>query len=295
MTAKGYGAMEIEQLYDRILTLAQQAEDWPRVFPVLIGVGAFHVVRGKYRTAHEVALQLLQVAERMQEPELLVESHALMGIVEFYRGEFTTARTHLEHGMAQYDPPHHQMHTLHYGQDPWVACCAYLAWTLWSLGYPDQAQARSREAIAYAQQLQHPMSRAFALGLAGILQNTRQDAQAGYDYAEQLITLAIEHGLPYWVAQGMVTRGRALVQTGRATEGLAQIQQAMQARQEKDGLERRPTFFVLAEAYAATGQTEAALRTLADAQTTAQHNGEGFAVAEMYRLKGELTLAGVKD
>ncbi len=290
MTAKGYGAMEIEQLYDRILTLAQQAEDLPRVFPVLIGVGGFHVVRGKYRMAHAVALQLLQVAERTQDLGLLVEVHALVGIVAFYQGEFTTARTHLEHGMALYDPIQHRTHMLHYGQDPWVACCSYLAWTLWTLGYPDQAQVRSREAIAYAQQLQHPMSRAFALGLTGILQNTCRDLQAGYDCAEELIALATEHGLPYWLVQGMVARGRVLVQSGRTTEGLAQIQQTIQARQEKDGSEGRPTLVVLAEAYAATGQVEAGLQALAKAHATAQHNGEGFAQAEVYRLKGELTL-----
>jgi hypothetical protein len=40
---------------------------------------------------------------------------------------------------------------------------------------------------------------------------------------------------------------------------VAEIQQAMHARQEKDGVERRPTFVVLAEAYAATGQVEAGM------------------------------------
>lgn len=290
MTAKGYGAAELKPLYHRILALAHQVEDVPRVFPVLVGVGAFHTVRGKYRTAHEVAIQLLRVAEREHDPGLLVEAHALMGAVAFYLGEFTIARAQLEQGMARYDPVQHQTHTLHYGQDPWVVCCSYLAWTLWTLGYPDQAQARSREALAYAQQLQHPMSLAFALGLAAILQNVCRDPHAGYDRAEELIALATEHGLPYWVAQGAVARGRALVQSGRATEGLAQIQQAIQARQEKDGLEGRPAFVILAEAYAATGQPEAGLQALAEAQATAKRNGEGFWEAEVYRLTGELTL-----
>ena len=290
MTAKGYATTEIEQLYDRILALAQQVEHVPRVFPVLLGVGAFHVVRGKYLMARDVATRLLGIAEQAQDPELLVEAHALMGVMAFYLGEFTTARAQLERGIALYDPTQHQTHMLHYGQDPWVVCCAYLAWTLWTLGYPERAQAQSREAIAYAQQLQHPMSQAFALGLAGILQNNCRDVLAGQARAEELIALATQHGLPYWVAQGTIARGRALVQKGRASEGLVQIQQAMHARQEEDGVERRPTFVVLAEAYAATGQVEAGLQTLAEAHATAQRNGEGFAEAEVYRLIGELTL-----
>jgi predicted ATPase len=287
MTAKGYGTTEVEQIYNRVLTLAQQVEDFPRVFPVLVGVGAFHAVRGKYRTAYEIATQLLRVAEREQDPGLLVEAHALMGFVAFYRGEFTAARAHLEQSMALYDSRVHQAHALHYGQDPWVVCCSYLAWTLWTLGYPDQAQERNREAIAYAQQLQHPMSLAFALGLAAIVQNACRDPQAGSERAEALITLANEHGLPFWVALGSIVRGRALVQGGRAHEGLAQLQQAMQERRTKDGLEGRPSFVIVAEAYAATGEAAAGLQVLAEAQA-AQDDGEHYWEAEVYRLKGEL-------
>ena len=290
MAAKGYGTTEVEQIYDRVLALAQQVEDFPRVFPVLVGVGAFHVVRGKYLTAHEVATQLLRVAESEQDPGLLVEAHAFMGVVAFYRGEFTTASAQLEHSMALYDPQQHQVHAMQYGQDPWVACCSYLAWTLWCLGYPDQAQERSREAITAAQTLHHPMSLAFALGLATILQNVCRDPRAGYDRAEELIALASEHGLPYWVAQGEVARGRALVQSGRAKEGLAQIQQTMQVRRDQDGLGGRPSFVLLAEAYEATGEAEAGLQALAEAQATAKSSGERFSEAEVYRLKGELLL-----
>jgi len=290
ITAKGYGTVEVEQIYDRVHVLARQVGESPRVFPVLVSVAAFHVVRGEYRTAQEIATQLLQVAQRERDPGLLVEAHALMGVVAFYLGDFPAARAQLEHGMALYDPRQHRDHALQYGQDPWVACCSYLAWTLWSLGYPDRAQERSRNAIAYAQELHHPMSLAFALGLAAILQNVCRDPRAGYDRAEELITLASEHGLPYWVAQGAIARARALVQSGRATEGLAQIQQVLQARREKDGLGRRPSFAILAEAYKATGEPEAGLQALAEAQATGKSDGERYLEAEVYRLKGELLL-----
>jgi DNA-binding winged helix-turn-helix (wHTH) protein/predicted ATPase len=290
MATRGYDAAEIEQIYDRVRALAQQVGESPRAFPVLTGVAAFHLVRGKYDTAHEIATQLLQMARCEQEPGLLVEAHALMGIVAFYRGEFIIARTQLEQSMGLYDPQQHRGHVVQYGQDPWVVCCSYLAWTLWTLGYPDQAQARSQEALAYAQELQHPMSCAFALGLAGILQNVCCNPEAGYQRAEELIALASEQGFPYWVAQGMLVRGRALVQSGRATEGLAQIHQIIQARREKDGLGRRSPL-ALAEVYIAAGETEAGFRALTEACTRANSGGERYWEAEVYRLKGELLLS----
>ena len=291
MAAKGYGTTEVEQIYQRVLTLAQQVGDFPRVFPVLIGVGAFHTVRGSYRSAQAIAGQLLQIAEHAQDPGLLIHAHALMGIVAFYRGEFVAARTQLEQSIALYDPQQHQSHAIQYGQDPWVAANAYLAWTLWTLGYPDQAQDCSRAAIAYARQLQHPMSLAFALGLAAILQNTCRDAQAGAERAEELLTLAREHGLPYWVEQGNVARGRALVQSGRAQEGLTQMLQAMQTRRESDGLGERPTFALIAEAYLATGDTAAGLQALAKAQVLGQRDEHRYMEAEVHRLQGALLVA----
>ena len=44
-----------------------------------------------------------------------------------------------------------------------MACLSYAAWTLWHLGYPDQALKRSQEALTLAQELSHPFSLAFAL------------------------------------------------------------------------------------------------------------------------------------
>ena len=47
---------------------------------------------------------------------------------------------------------------------------------------------------------------------------------------------------------------------------------------------------LLAEAYGKAGQTEEGLATLAEALTVVDKSGERFYEAELYRLKGELTL-----
>ena len=47
---------------------------------------------------------------------------------------------------------------------------------------------------------------------------------------------------------------------------------------------------LLAEAYGKTGQTEDGLGTLTEALTVVDKNGERFYEAELYRIKGELTL-----
>ena len=57
----------------------------------------------------------------------------------FWLGELTTARVHLEQGIALYNPRQHHTYTVRYGEDPGVVCLMYAALALWEPGYPDQA------------------------------------------------------------------------------------------------------------------------------------------------------------
>ena len=73
-------------------------------------------------------------------------------------------------------------------------------------------------------------------------------------------------------------------------EGIAQIRQGLEAhRQEKS--QGPYTLAWLAEAYGRAGQVEEGLATLAEALRLVDKNDERFYEAELYRLKGELTLA----
>jgi hypothetical protein len=54
---------------------------------------------------------------------------------------------------------------LRYGIDPGPVCCAYIALPLWTLGYPDQALHKIREALTLAQKLGHP----FTLGYVRLI------------------------------------------------------------------------------------------------------------------------------
>ena len=66
--------------------------------------------------------------------------------------------THLEQGIALYDPQQHSPLVSGACMDPGVTASSYAAWALWYLGYPDQALKRSHEALTLAQELSHPFS-----------------------------------------------------------------------------------------------------------------------------------------
>src|SRR5215831_13977769 len=129
----------------------------------------FHLVRAEFQTARELGEQLLSLAQRVQTPALLLLAHRVLGQTLAFLGEFSSAHVHLEREMTLYDLGQHRAFASLYGQDQGVICRSWAALTLWSLGYPDQALQRSREALTLAQELVHPFSLAYAMCLAGML------------------------------------------------------------------------------------------------------------------------------
>jgi predicted ATPase len=206
-------------------------------------------------------------------------------------GELEPARAQLEQALALYDPGQQHSPAFFYGLEPGVLGLAFVAWDLWLLGYPDQALARSQAALALAQTLSQPPASADALFLAAELHLHRREAQSTRELAQALLALASEHGFPFWLAHGTMLSGWVLAEQGRAAEGIERMQQGLSAHQATGAELWRPHFLaLLADAYGKAGQAEAGLKTLAEALAVVERTEERVYEAELYRLKGELTL-----
>jgi predicted ATPase len=166
MAAKGQGVPEVERAYTRARELCQHVGATPEIFPVLLGLWRFYLVRAEYQTARELAEQCLSLAQRAHAPALLLVAHYALGATVYLLGELAPARIHQEQAIALYDPTQHHPLAFCYGMDLGVWCLSYVAWHLWLLGYPEQALTRSHEAITLAQELSHPHSLASALDYA---------------------------------------------------------------------------------------------------------------------------------
>src|SRR5262249_54296414 len=154
----------------------------------------FYLVRGEPQTSHELSEQLMHLAESVQDRYLLSLVHYMLGTILYYLGELISARPHLEQAIALYDPQKQKhLHSLGTA-DPRVNYLSYAAWTLWLLGYPDQALQRSQEAVALAEGLSHPFSLAWALGSAAEVHLFRREGQVARKRAEAVIILSTEQG-----------------------------------------------------------------------------------------------------
>jgi predicted ATPase len=230
--------------------------------------------------------QLLSLAQRLQDPDLLLEAHHALWTTLSSGGELVAARTHLEQGMQLYDPQRHHTHAaLYSGHDPGVCGRMEAAPSLWFLGYPDQAVASMQAALTLAQQLAHPLSLAHALYWAAVLHHLRREAPLTQARAEAVMTIATEQELPGPLARAMPLRGWALAASGHGEEGITQLQKGLASSRTRGAARERPYHLaLLAEASAQVGQTAEGLEALATLAYSTGHWWE----AELYRLRGAL-------
>jgi len=289
IATKGYAAPAAGEAYTRARELCQRVEETPQLFPVLVGLFRYYLVRAEHETARELGEQLLSLAQRVQDPALLLEAHFPLGASLYCLGDHILAREHLEQSIVRYDAQQHRSHALVYGADPGVFCLSWTTHVLWALGYPEQALNRSREALALAQELSHPFSLALAFAYATILHQFRQERQTVQERTAAAIALCTEQGFAYYLAWGTFMQGWALAEQGQAEEGIAQMRQSLTALRSTGAEIRQPYYLaMLAETYGKVGQAEEGLTILADALARAHKSRESWWKGELYRLKGEL-------
>jgi predicted ATPase/class 3 adenylate cyclase len=293
---KGNAAPEVGQAYTRARSLCQEIGDTPHHFPVLVGLWRFALIQGEILQAHELGLQLLDLAEQARDAALRLEAQRALGMTLYFLGDLMAARVHLEQGMRLYHPQQHRGHAALYGRDPGVDCYAYAALTLGLLGYPDQALAHMHTALTLAETLAHPLMQGWALAFTAWLHQFHRAERLTQERSEAAIMLAHEYGFPQVSAMGSILRGWACAMRGEGASGVAAMHQGL-ATWRATGTEiARPSYLaLLAEWYGKAGQGAAGLDVLAEARAAAQHRQERFYEAEFYRLGGELLLAQSVD
>jgi predicted ATPase len=291
IATKGYGALETEKAWTRAYVLCQQLGETSQLSPVLWGLEQLYGIRTDYRRARAYGEQMLSLAQRLQDPSLLLWAYRVLGEVSFCLGECSAAKTYSENSVVLYNPQQRRAQTFAYGEDPAMAALPYYSMSLFLLGYPDRALQKIREALTLTRELTHANSMAFASFFTIWVHAFRREYTEAREQAETVIALATEQGLPVWLALGTIAQGWVLVEQGKGEAGIAALQQGLAAYRGTGGAQLYTAWLaMLAEAYGKLGQNEDGLSSLAEALEFVDRTGECFYEAEVYRLKGELTL-----
>ncbi len=288
---RGFAAPEVEKAYARSWHLCRQLGNAPELFPTLAGLWNFYLVKTQLRKAGELARDLFDLARNLGDPELLLPANRALGETSFWLGDPTSALRHLEHVIELYDPKMHEREVLHSGQDQAVVCRGFIGWSLWLLGYPDRALKTIRDAVALAKELGHPHSVAMAMQNLLMVHQFRREVQPTFEHANIMAALCREHGFQLWTAGAMILRGWASCSMGKEKEGIDEMEQGL-ASWRATGAELPVPYYLglLAQSYAKVGERKKGFALLDEALRNSNRSGEAWWRAELYRLKGELSL-----
>jgi predicted ATPase/DNA-binding winged helix-turn-helix (wHTH) protein len=290
MAIKGFAAAEVGEVYEPARNLCEQQGDSLQLFKVLWSLGLFYLYRAELRQSLDIAEQLLPIAEKREDSILMMEAHRAFGVTCVALGRFPEALEHLTES-AFYESFYHEPHFLLTANNSKVMSLCFAGWSLWSMGFPQQALEKINEAQALAKELSHTNSLVAALYFAAILHQLRGETTSVLQHAEAVMTLGQEQGLPIWTAFGTIYYGWAQIEQGQIGKGIEFVQRGLAAYQTTGAKIWRTHFLgLLAEGLAKAEQFEEGLRVLDEALTTVEDVGERYHEAELYRLKGELLL-----
>jgi DNA-binding SARP family transcriptional activator/predicted ATPase len=294
VTTQGYGMPEVGETYERALSLSRRlGEGQYRAF-MLGGAWLFHIVRGELEKSRELGQQLIALAGAEAPPSVSIAAHFVSGCSLFHLGEIENARTHIQHALSSDPAPTHPAILLFGGPDLQVFCRSYLSHVLWFQGYPDQALAKSREAMEAAEG--HPFSMALSLDYAAMMHLYRRESKLVLRRAEEAIGVCRKYGFAYYLAWAELLKGWAMAAEGEPVSGLAQMRQGLEALRATAAELRLPFYYgLLAEVHEMCGQTGEALANIAAAFAFQMKNGESWAVPDLHRIHGDLLLRSGKS
>ena len=294
----GYAAPETARTYNRARELCERLCRAERLIPLMFGQWAVHLTRGELRTASELADEALRLAQRGADRRGLSVAQRLVGVTALWSGRPELARSNLEKALALYEPEHDE-HLAHlYAWDQRAAALVCLAVALWQLGYPEQALARSREALLHSRQLSHTATLAHTLSHSCVIDELLGDAEGAREQAEALESLCTERRLhfPLWIAMARFFRGAQSVGS-HPDQGFAVMVGALRDYQATGSRVYLPYWLaLLAKALAEADRPLEARTALQEAEEWVSETEQCWIHAELNRLKGQILLrAGMAD
>jgi DNA-binding winged helix-turn-helix (wHTH) protein/predicted ATPase len=291
MPIKGFASEEVEEVFAGGRELFRQQGRSPELFQLLWSSWLYYQFKGDARSAIDVSRQLLELAEDLQDAALIMEAHRAMGGALVIGGQCVEGLQHIEKALALYSTYRDHRYSALIGRDCKVMCGCFGALALWALGDTKKSLQTIAESLEFARGLGQPQALVAAAQFAAQLHHLCGEPSLSYERAKECADLAAEYGLDLWHAFGASALGWAEAELGDAQQGVLKIQDALEAYA-STGAKLWSSYFLrlLADQLAKAGRLEEALATITQALKYSEASGEGYALAELHRLKGELIL-----
>lgn len=293
---KGFAAPEVERTYNRARELCQQMGEDSHLFRILYGLWSVYQLRADFKTADELARQLLRMAQGAEDKSLLLRAHYARGFTLDYVGDHREARRHYTEVLAHYDMQDDLANTYAYGTDAGLLTESRLAWILFVLGYVDQARSMTDECVNDARKRTHLFSSTCALLSMPQLCQEFGDLERARNLSEEVIAICIEYCFPLIHAYASLHHGWAIGRLGRLEEGISEMRNSFGALGAMGADMSWTGYYVpLAELLAEARRFDESLKAVEEGLTRVNKTGERFFEAELFRARGDVLSSMIID
>jgi len=288
IATRGYGAGSVERAYARAMELARLLGDEGAEMRVLLGLEGYHFMRADFDQARAHALEAAERAGSRGGAIQRVQTQWALANIRMHQGDMKRAVQEMDACRAEYMRLEHRPEAV---QDPGVMCLCYSAWSLWQLGFPDEARDRIRTVVAHAEQIQHKFSLGEVYGFRAAVLHFRGENPEALEAAERAVRICEENGFAVWLAHARVMRGRIAAELGHVAAGVQEMRHGYELWAESGAVVTTPFYLAMrAEGHALDHRPDDGLALLEQALAIVNRTGERYYEAEILRLVGVLTL-----
>ena len=286
---KGPGSPEAQELYGKAYEMCREVPEEPSHFPIY---WAWWRISSDFPVKRARAAELLARAKSRSDPELLLQAHHCNWAQQFEAGDFARCCEHIDAGLEIYERGDFTHHARLYGNhDAKVCAHGELAQVLWMQARPISALAQEREALHWAERMDHLGSRVHAMDMQLLHQTFRRDHGAVRRLADELVTFTSSHGLADHRAKAFIFRGWAVAAQGDVAAGLHTLREGFDRQGQIGTKEDFPIYCsLLAESLALAGQSDKAIDLLAEARREFEQLGLAVWMPELLRVHAAIML-----
>jgi class 3 adenylate cyclase/tetratricopeptide (TPR) repeat protein len=289
--SQGYGSDLVGAARDRAITLCEKLDHMQHLLPILYGQYTYCIASGRIPDALKHSERCHSIAATTGDRVAHLIACRAMGASLMAMGQFEAARAQLEQLLAIEMVETDRSLTVQYVADPLATGLAYLAVSLWVLGYPDQAIAAREKAFKHALDTNHANTNAIVSIYAGthlsVLLNNIDDVTS---YLE-ILNARFEGRVPQWATScGEIMRGWGVGCAGHLDDGIALLKHGIDAYLKQAKFQHAHYHSLLAILQARAGNINDSLSAIRKAKELIAESGEYFWHADVLRIEGELAL-----
>ena len=290
LAIEGWGSSERADASDRAFELCRKFGSMDQLLQSLFTLADLSRARGKHRESLQLGQQMMGLTERVEGERWRALAHWTLGETLFFLGEFQRAREHLEPAIHIHEAnPDRSLLSLT-GPDLSVASGTWLSWVSLILGRVEEARRCQQTTLQRATRSKHPLTSAFAEGLAGCGFGFLADEDGVVrSHLDSLLEAMEEDELPAMSAWAMVFEGWVQGLDGDVESGIARIEEGMALWAEMGALSGS-TFqaLPLVKLMCRDGQFDEALDVLEQTLDVVEATDERCFEAELLRLKARV-------